>query len=151
MGAKDGAEVSADYQPSAKEIAASATAARKAHRAYKAYLRAGQHRLPGEYDRRFRSGRRTAALVKELQAELGIVSPTPVQQMAIERAACLQAIAEDTMLRKVGGDTAISNDDVLRADRAAERALRAIGIVATKPAKPTASLRERIIADEVSP
>jgi hypothetical protein len=102
-------------------------------------MRAGQHRYPGEFNKRCRAGKRVVRLVKDLVAELGI-DPTPVQRLAIERAATLQAISEDLMIRRVSGDTAITLDEVLRADHAARHALRAIGITKVRPAKRVTTL-----------
>jgi hypothetical protein len=86
-------------------------------------------RLPGEFNRSTRGGRRAAALVTELQATLGIEAPTEVQAMALHRAAILQSLAEDAMMRRVNGDTGITHKDVLWLNASAEKALRALGLL----------------------
>jgi hypothetical protein len=131
------------------ETQADTTATRPRAFTHRQYLRHTQHRYPGEFNKRTRGGKRAAALVKQFMQELGLADPTPVQRLAIERAACLQALAEDTLLRKVGGDTAITSDELIRIDHAAERALKAIGIGKVEPPEfdqPT--LRDRLTAGD---
>jgi hypothetical protein len=129
------------------EMPADATATRPQRFTHRQYLRHTQHRYPGEFNKRTRGGKRAAALVKQFMCELGIVEPTTVQRLAIERAACLQALSEDTLLRKVGGDTAITSDELIRIDHAAERALKALGIGIKAEAEPTPSLADIIRQD----
>jgi hypothetical protein len=126
-----------DQQTGIAETRQDTTETRSRRFSHRQYLRLSQHRLPGEFNRSTRGGRRAAALVTELQATLGIETPTEVQAMALHRAAILQSLAEDALLRRVNGDTSITHKDVLWLNASAEKALRALGIRAkVEPPKP---------------
>jgi hypothetical protein len=88
-------------------------------------------------DHRTKAVRRAAALAVALTEELGGALSIS-QQAAVQRAALLCAISEDTHARRLGGDPTISLEDVVRVDGASARALKALGIqaAAAKPAAP---------------
>jgi len=83
------------------------------------YLRHVRHRTTKDIDRRSRGGQWALQLIKRFTAELD-AEITEAQRMAIERAAVLQSIAEDALVRRVNGDTTISHDYIVRLDHAAE-------------------------------
>jgi hypothetical protein len=74
-------------------------------------------------DGRSHAARRVRALIRAMQRELGH-KPTALETSAIQRAAVLQAIAEDARTRLLRGDKNVTYDDVIRADGCARRALR---------------------------
>jgi hypothetical protein len=77
--------------------------------------------------------------VAAFTAEMG-GALTPGQRLAVDRAAQLVALAEDARARRLGGDMAITLEDVVRTDNAAARAVRQLGIGATAAATPPPSL-----------
>ncbi len=77
-------------------------------------------------DGRTVAARRAAALAETFAAELGEL--TPAQRIRVETAAALTAIAEDAQTRRLGGDTSITLDDLVRATSAARRAVRDLGL-----------------------
>jgi hypothetical protein len=86
----------------------------------------GKQRLQtlAHLDQRTRASRRAHELVAAFEAEIGSKITTS-QRLAIERAAMLTAIAEDAKARRLAGE-AISINDIVRADGAAHRALKAV-------------------------
>ena len=78
-------------------------------------------------DRRTRASRRAALLARAFAAEIG-GQITDSLRIRIETAAALSVIAEDAQTRRLGGDSSVSLDDLVRAVSAARRALRDIGI-----------------------
>jgi hypothetical protein len=120
-----------------------------ARRAWRYYAREDQWRLLGEFNRRNRAGRRVAQLVKAFLAELSIAEPTTTERIVVERAAVLQVIAENTTLWLVGGDTAISVADALKADFAATNALRALGLskIAAPEPEQASTLADLLLAE----
>jgi hypothetical protein len=86
-------------------------------------------------DGRTIAARRARELAQGFQAELG-VALTATQRLAVERAAVLVALAEDTKARRLAGDIGISLDDVVRVDNAAARAVKALGIKPGAAPKP---------------
>lgn len=78
-------------------------------------------------DGRTRAARRARALAAAFRRELG--GPASVAQTAaIERAAALCALAEDTRTRRLAGDLSVTLEDLVRVDSAADRSVRRLGI-----------------------
>jgi hypothetical protein len=101
-------------------------------------------RLVGLYhlDRRTSAARRADRLIAAFKADLGgDVTPTILTQ--IERAAVLTAVAEDARARRLAGDLTITLDDLVRVDRLAAAATRALGI-GQKRVPVHVPLRERL-------
>jgi len=87
-------------------------------------------------DGRTRVARRVAALRRVFGDAVGIV--TPVVAVRINDAAHLQAIAERSRERFLADDAGVSADDLVRLERKAEAAVKALGIGrAVKPQGPT--------------
>ncbi len=78
-------------------------------------------------DGRTIASKRARELVAAFAAELGS-EITATQRLAIERAAALVALAEDSKARRLSGDQSISLDDVVRVDGASLRAVKALGL-----------------------
>src|SRR5262249_45133274 len=72
----------------------------------------------GHLDRRTRASRRAAALAVAFAAEIGS-EITDSLRVRIETAAALCVIAEDAQTRRLGGDSSVSLDDLVRAVSAA--------------------------------
>src|SRR5262245_57316132 len=73
-------------------------------------------------DNRTRSSRRARALVAEFSAALAArygEGLPPAVAIAVERAATLIVLAEDTRARRLAGDFSITLDDTIRVDRCA--------------------------------
>jgi hypothetical protein len=85
-------------------------------------------------DGRTVAARRANELAGVFEADMGAAGKTAGGRMAARRAAVLVAIAEDTAARRLAGEADVSVDDVVRADGAASRAIRALDI------KPTATI-----------
>jgi hypothetical protein len=101
----------------------------------------------GDLDGRTHAARRAAALAEMFSAELGQL--TPAQQIAVQNAAALAAIAEDAQARRLAGDPTISLDDLVRAVSAARRAVRDLGLDRRRvPASPNLS---EYLADTAEP
>jgi tagatose-1,6-bisphosphate aldolase non-catalytic subunit AgaZ/GatZ len=94
-------------------------------------------------DQRTMAARRAAALVSTFADELGGELST-AQRLVVERAAVLMALAEDAASRRLGGDTAISLDDVVRLEGAASRAVKRLGIGVRKPEPAVPTLAEHL-------
>jgi hypothetical protein len=137
-----------DQQANVGEMRQDATETRARPFSHRQYLRYVQHKRPGEFDGRTRGGRRARALIREFKAALKITQPTELERMAIERAATLQAISEDALIRRVNGDTLVSHEDIVRLAYAAERAVRALGIGDKAVEPEPLPLRERLIAGD---
>jgi hypothetical protein len=104
-----------------------------------------RHRLIEDLDKRSRAGRRAAQLIRLFEAALG-GTVTDAQRLAVSRAALMTAIAEDARIKRLHGATDISLDDLVRLDRVAAGAVRALDMPA-KPGKPTLSDYLRGIRD----
>jgi hypothetical protein len=78
-------------------------------------------------DQRTRAATRARKLAAEFEAELG-GDLTTAMHIAIERAAALTVVAEDARARRLAGDLTITLDDLVRTDRAAAAAVRALGL-----------------------
>jgi hypothetical protein len=86
-----------------------------------------QHRTVETLDKRTAASRRAMQLMQQFETELG-GGLTDGQKLAVSRAAVMTAIAEDARLRKLGGAKDVSLDDLVRLDRVAALAVRALGI-----------------------
>lgn len=85
-------------------------------------------RLPAHvFDRRTRMGRRAVQLAATFCARLGEDASDPILQVQVERAAQLVAYSEVLQARALRGQ-AISPDDVIRASRAADHAMRRLNL-----------------------
>jgi hypothetical protein len=78
------------------------------------------------YDRRFAVGRRIKELTLTFRERLGLdeADHDPLLLAAIERAAQLQALAEQAAARALRADPKVAYDDVVRLSRLADHALR---------------------------
>jgi hypothetical protein len=86
-------------------------------------------------DRRTRVWKRIAELTALFTAALG-VEATPLRRMKIEQAAQLTALAEIARGRFMrNGDGTL--DDIVRLERKADGAVRALGVVESKPKPPS--------------
>jgi hypothetical protein len=82
-------------------------------------------KLPAHaFDRRTRTGRRAVQLAATFSQRLGDDAGDPILQVQVERAARLVAFSEHLSARALRADPAISPDDVVRASRAADHAMR---------------------------
>jgi hypothetical protein len=106
-------------------------------------------RPPQPFDKRGGAGRRAHALTKHFRQRLGPIAEDPVTAGAIERAAQLQALAEEACARALRADPKVTLDDVVRLNRLAEHAVRALRLDRRNTQQPTLSdyLRSRS-ADE---
>jgi hypothetical protein len=91
-------------------------------------------------DQRSRAYRRIAALVSMWAQQLG-GKLTDGQRIALERAAGLVVISEDTRLRRLSGDLTISLNDIARLDNAASRAMNALGLPEERDGEHESELR----------
>src|SRR5262245_44686251 len=92
---------------------------------WRRYPRRGKRsKLPPQpFDKRTRLGRRVTALVRMFRERLGDAGNDPVLLVAVERAARLTAFAELLSARALRGQD-VSADDVIRAHRASDMAMR---------------------------
>jgi hypothetical protein len=69
-------------------------------------------------------------------------------RLAVSRAAVLTAIAEDARVRKLNGACDVNLDDLVRLDRVAAQAVKALGLPSAsgKPVETLPPLRERLMA-----
>jgi hypothetical protein len=89
-------------------------------------------------DQRTRAAVQARKLAAEFEAELG-GNVTTAMRIAIDRAATLTIVAEDARARRLAGDLDITLDDLVRTDRAAAAAVRALGLDhGRKPSNPPA-------------
>jgi hypothetical protein len=87
-------------------------------------------------DRRTRVWKRIAELTALFTAALDGVEATPLRRMKIEQAAQLTALAEIARGRFMrNGDGTL--DDIVRLERKADGAVRALGVVESKPKPPS--------------
>jgi hypothetical protein len=86
-------------------------------------------------DGRTVGARRAHELAAGFEAELG-GNITATQRAAIERAACLLAVAEDVRARRLAGESSVSLEDLVRIDNAAMRAVKALGLKPDAVPKP---------------
>jgi hypothetical protein len=87
-------------------------------------------------DRCTRVWKRVAELTALFTRALGDIELTPLRQMKIDRAAQLTALAELARGRFMrNGDGTL--DDIVRLERKADSAVRALGIVESKPKPPS--------------
>jgi hypothetical protein len=94
-------------------------------------------RTTSDLDMRTAAGKRAAELAATFTVALG-GRLSPEQTLAVSRAAALLALSEDATTRRLGGDMAISLDDVVRLTSAARRAERDLGLDrGRQPATPT--------------
>ena len=88
-------------------------------------------------DGRTRAAKRARKLATKFEREIG-GKITTAMRIAIERAAGLVVVAEDARARRLSGDIAISLEDLVRCDRVAASAVRALGLDKRRePAKPS--------------
>jgi hypothetical protein len=82
-------------------------------------------KLPAHaFDRRTRMGRRAVQLAATFSQRLGDDAGDLVLQVQVERAAQLVAYSEVLSARALRADPAVCPDDVIRASRAADHAMR---------------------------
>jgi len=116
------AELPADGRPMEGRSVADSTPIRP-----RSHSRLGRLKLKtvADLDGRTRAARRARAVVAELVKALGGPDAvSPGQRQACERAGMLTAIAEDLAARQLAG-LPVTLDEVLRADGAARRAVKA--------------------------
>jgi hypothetical protein len=90
-----------------------------------AWINRDKRRAPVQIDKRFVIGRRYKQLVAVFRERLGLdANPDLLLLSAIERAAQLQALAEQAAARALRGDASVAYDDVVRLSRLAEHAVR---------------------------
>lgn len=83
-------------------------------------------------DKRTKAGRKLRLVLRTLQRELGRM-PTNAERLAMERVACLCAMAEDARSRVLTGKGSVSIDMAVRADGAYRRALADFRVIARQP------------------
>jgi hypothetical protein len=86
-------------------------------------------------------GRRVVELVATFSRRLGEDASDPILQVQVERAARLVAFSEQLSARALRADPCVSPDDVIRASRAADHAMRRLQLDRhkTQPQTPTLS------------
>ena len=95
-------------------------------------------RAPVAIDKRLAIGRRIKQLAGEFRVRLNLdADPDPLLQMAIERAAQLQALAEQAAARALRADPKVAYDDVVRLSRLADHAMRGLRLDRHKRRPPT--------------
>jgi hypothetical protein len=112
----------------------------------RALRRRTQHRTVETLDKRTAASRRAMTLMKQFEAELD-GNLTDGMRLAVSRAAVMTAIAEDARLRKLAGAKDVSLDDLVRLDRVAALAVKALGIGVRKP-EPAASSLGALLAED---
>jgi hypothetical protein len=78
------------------------------------------------FDKRTRTGRRASELAKVYAACIGESANDPITETAIRRASELRALSEALRARALRGDEMVSADDIVRVERLAEQAERAL-------------------------
>jgi hypothetical protein len=94
------------------------------------------------FDKRYAVGRRYMALLATYRERLHLdADPDPLLLAAVERAAELQALAEQARGRALRAEATVTLDDVVRLNRLAEQALRRLHLDRhnTKQTTPTLS------------
>jgi hypothetical protein len=94
-------------------------------------------RAPVLIDKRLAIGRRIKQLAGEFRVRLGLDAEDPLLLTAIERAAQLQALAEQAAARALRGDPKVAYDDVVRLSRLADHAMRRLNLDRHKTRPPT--------------
>jgi hypothetical protein len=95
-------------------------------------------RAPVAIDKRLAIGRRIKQLAGEFRVRLNLdADPDPLLQMAIERAAQLQALAEQAAARALRADPKVAYDDVVRLSRLADHAMHGLRLDRHKRRPPT--------------
>ncbi len=98
------------------------------------------------FDKRTLLGRRVVELIATFCARLGEDAGDPVLQVQIERAARLVAFSEQLSARALRADPAVSPDDVIRASRAADHAMRRLQLDRYKAQLTTPTLAQYLAA-----
>ena len=80
------------------------------------------------FDKRTLLGRRVVELAATFSARLGEDAGDPILQVQVERAARLVAFSEQLSARALRADPAVCPDDVIRASRAADHAMRRLNL-----------------------
>jgi hypothetical protein len=80
------------------------------------------------FDKRTLLGRRVVELAATFSTRLGEDAGDPILQVQVERAARLVAYSEVLSARALRADPAICPDDVIRASRAADHAMRRLNL-----------------------
>ena len=80
------------------------------------------------FDKRTLVGRRVVELAATFCARLGQDASDPILQVQVERAARLVAYSEQLSARALRADPAVCPDDVIRASRAADHAMRRLNL-----------------------
>jgi len=94
-------------------------------RAASAKPKPNKRRARVSIDKRFVLGRRVKQLTATFRERLGLdADPDPLLLTAIERAAQLQALAEQAAARALRADPKVAYDDVVRLSRLADHAVR---------------------------
>jgi hypothetical protein len=89
----------------------------------------GKHTAPRHaFDRRTRIGKRAIALARAFRERLADAAADPIVSVHIEKAARLTAYAEQLAARALNDDPRVTADDVIRAARASDLALRRAGL-----------------------
>ena len=83
---------------------------------------------PQPFDKRTLVGRRVVELAATFCARLGEDASDPILQVQVERAARLVAYSEQLSARALRADPAVCPDDVIRASRAADHAMRRLNL-----------------------
>jgi hypothetical protein len=91
-------------------------------------------------DKRFAVGRRIKELTATFRERLGFdANPDPLLLTAIERAAQLQALAEQAAARALRADPKVAYDDVVRLSRLADHAVRRLRLDRNNTKQPSLS------------
>jgi hypothetical protein len=91
-------------------------------------------------DKRFAVGRRIKELTATFRERLGFdANPDPLLLTAIERAAQLQALAEQASARALRADPKVAYDDVVRLSRLADHAVRRLRLDRNNTKQPSLS------------
>ena len=80
------------------------------------------------FDKRTLLGRRVVELAATFSQRLGSDAGDPILQVQVERAARLVAFSEQLSARALRADPAVCPDDVIRASRAADHAMRRLNL-----------------------
>jgi hypothetical protein len=105
-------------------------------------------KLPAHaFDRRTRMGRRAVQLAATFGQRLGEDAADPILQVQIERAARLVAYSEQLSARALRADPAVCPDDVIRASRAADHAMRRLNLDRHKAQLTTPTFTQLLAAE----
>jgi hypothetical protein len=89
------------------------------------------------FDKRTLLGRRVVELAATFSTRLGEDAGDPILQVQVERAARLVAFSEQLSARALRADPAVCPDDVIRASRAADHAMRRLNLDRRKAQAPS--------------